>query len=377
MTGDGPAVSHRIESLDSLRGIAALVVVANHCLLTIPEMGNIGNPALIDDPSWFHLILRDSPLRALYNGPGAVMLFFVLSGIALSLALSGPRADHYGVFVLRRICRIYLPYVTALAVAATLCVGLAPYRPSGLSEWFKDYNWSEPLGWSSIADYGLMLGQHTTVDNVIWSLDYEMRISLIFPLLLWAASGRRYWGPLSVGAVLLLASWPLLDVPAIGPALAGVARYATAFLLGTIISQAIPWLRNRRHQRLPLALVVVGALGMCIRSEYVETLSAAAILIAAILPGPVDRFCLHPSLLFLGRISYSLYLVHLPTLLTLLYLFYDVLGLPAVLLAAVPVSIGTAWVFHTLVEAPCRRLGSLLARKLRSPRSVALGQSAA
>ena len=65
------APSHRFRSLDAFRGLAALIVVVHHVMLSVPEglRGPLG--------------FMESPLGM--GGRFAVMLFFVLSGFVLSL----------------------------------------------------------------------------------------------------------------------------------------------------------------------------------------------------------------------------------------------------------------------------------------------------
>ena len=57
-------------------------------------------------------------------GAEAVILFFVLSGFVLSLPAVDGRPQSYFTFVTRRIFRIYVPYLAALAVsvAAAFCL---------------------------------------------------------------------------------------------------------------------------------------------------------------------------------------------------------------------------------------------------------------
>ena len=79
--------------LDALRGIAALMVVINHFVLV--------------GPLWW---VTKSPLRVLALGHEAVILFFVISGFVLTLQLTSDRRVTYRDYVVKRICRIYLPY---------------------------------------------------------------------------------------------------------------------------------------------------------------------------------------------------------------------------------------------------------------------------
>src|SRR5690606_33375733 len=92
----------RLEELDSLRGLAALVVLSQHVLFTIVEP-----PPIIDY----------TPLHLLWAGHEAVIFFFVLSGFVLALPFVDGRPFDYGPYAIKRVFRIWLPYVVATAAA--------------------------------------------------------------------------------------------------------------------------------------------------------------------------------------------------------------------------------------------------------------------
>lgn len=102
--------------LDSVRGLAALAVVASHYVrgYDLPCRGGACDR-----------LLSNTPLRIWWDGAAAVSLFFVLSGLVLSLryfragAAGFSRADLAG-YWLGRICRIWPPYLAALACSALL-----------------------------------------------------------------------------------------------------------------------------------------------------------------------------------------------------------------------------------------------------------------
>ena len=75
-----PEPGGRFEALDSLRGLAALVVVINHGLDLFP---GIGGPPIVVGLAVGRVL--HSPLSLLWDGLGAVAVFFVLSGFVLAL----------------------------------------------------------------------------------------------------------------------------------------------------------------------------------------------------------------------------------------------------------------------------------------------------
>jgi peptidoglycan/LPS O-acetylase OafA/YrhL len=73
---------------------------------------------------------------------------------------------------------------------------------------------------------------------------------------------------------------------------------------------------------------------------------------------------------YLGRISFSLYLVHVPVILALTIFTHGKLPLPLLILIVAPVSIALGDVFDRLVTAPSAALGHRLTQAGRTPRQA-------
>jgi peptidoglycan/LPS O-acetylase OafA/YrhL len=373
----------RFEALDSLRGIACAVVVVNHCLNLFALFGDpvTGQPDIKTGPLLSAILV--SPLSVLWEGHGAVAVFFVLSGFVLALPWVRLRPLPYRDFAIRRICRIYIPYIAAVALAMVLATSLAPLRPAAASHWFEASNWNEAVSWDAIIQHVLMLGGHDTFDNVIWSLIYEMRISLVFPLLLipmlrlgWIGSALLAVGLYGGGgAITHYLGWD--GVPA---EVAATMRFATFFVLGAMLTPYADAF-SAPNPRLPgytpwLCLCVGVALLLYAWEPALKAVGAALVLVAALLAGRIRNALLHPWLRELGRISYSLYLTHLLVLLTAYHVIpgrFSAWLAVGVTLVASPL---VAKAFNRLVEEPSIRLG----HRLGSPRRAvapALAPSAA
>jgi peptidoglycan/LPS O-acetylase OafA/YrhL len=121
-------------------------------------------------------------LRRVALGTECVILFFIMSGFVLALPYRSGRNLSYPRFLLRRIFRIYLPYLASLVLAVT---GAWYFHGRiHLDEWF-DQTWSEPVSWRLVWQHVLFLGRYNAdqFNSVFWSLVVELRISLIFPFL--------------------------------------------------------------------------------------------------------------------------------------------------------------------------------------------------
>jgi peptidoglycan/LPS O-acetylase OafA/YrhL len=163
------AASFRFYELDSLRGLAAITVVFHHFSRICPE-------------SFTHLLIR-TPLRLLIAGHQAVILFFLLSGFVLTQPYKKKNTLSYGHFLLKRVCRIYLPYLGALALAILCDLSFPAHGPS--NNYWINYTWSQPVTARLVLQHVIFLGVYnwSQFNAAFWSLVYEMRISLVFPFI--------------------------------------------------------------------------------------------------------------------------------------------------------------------------------------------------
>ena len=170
----------RVRVLDSLRGLAAFMVVLYHGWQTLP-------PGPLADG--IRQALLFTPFKAAVGARPAVILFFVLSGYVLALALTHGPGISWGGFVLRRICRVWLPFAVSILLSAGLYWLMRPAALAGVHPWFNADPWSAAPDAAALWRHLAMLGDtHSAHLNVVmWSLTYELRISLVFPLILLAA----------------------------------------------------------------------------------------------------------------------------------------------------------------------------------------------
>ena len=287
----------RFDTLDSLRGIASLIVVFAHCCMTLPKFSDYGlhyiQPAADWNDPLIFLLIR-TPLRVLWLGRGPVALFFVLSGFVLSLPWLRGRPPAYPVFAIRRICRIYLPYISAVAIAILCATLLAPYRPVGQSEWFQKTNWVEPFTLAVAVSHLLMLGTHDTFNNVIWSLIHEMRISLIFPLLILPLLRWRIGGALCLILTLIVSVMMITRVAGSSIALQEIGaslQYSVLFVMGAATAQYASPITARLARSRPavtwgflLAGLWMLAVQWPILPAYFQGLGGVFVIIAALAP---------------------------------------------------------------------------------------------
>ncbi len=383
------AEQRRLPELDSLRGLAALVVVFYHFVLMWPPLLDSLNPI-----QW-HGIHMTLLLHPLYTGHEAVVLFFVLSGLVLSFPYIRGRAQSYTIFLTRRILRIYGPYLGALALSI---VGAAIWHGNhGRGTWQSMF-WSEPVRWKLVLQHIAFLGVYdwNQFDFVIWSLIDEMRISIIFPFLALLVLRVR-----SATALLLAAAASLLAMVAVRhqPELSATfnlmitVHYVAFFILGILLAMHLKKISDR-FRRLPAAVQagifaaafllynftspfarLRDSMPLFMAADWCVAVGALGYIVVGLNAPPAQRFLNSAGPRFLGKISYSLYLIHAPVLLALTFSVRNRLSpwaqFPIYLVATLLLS----YVFCICVEEPFIRLGHRLGRKKNSSEPAPYAQT--
>lgn len=369
----------RYIELDSLRGVAALVVVFSHVLGVLPSLDDY------EPSNWFESALIYSPLHALWAGTEAVTLFFVLSGFVLSLPFHGARNGTYPEYLFRRICRIYLPYLAAIVFALAMRAALSGLEVEGLGGLAKKM-WQGPFTAVDAATHLLMvvvIPNGEQADPVIWSLTHEMRLSIIFPVIMWVVLRYRWYVPIT--ASLAVAAASVVAGAAVGAeSNARTGSYLVMFVIGALLAKhrhrVTAWCRSIGT---PAQVALTAAsIGLFTYSFWVfphesaihgvsldlavVTVGAAGFIVLALGSSFHQRFLLTRPVRYLGRVSYSLYLVHAVIILAALRLLYDPLPLVVVLPLAVLASIAVAGIGYQWIERPAIALG----RRYASPRDA-------
>jgi len=352
--------SSRIRSLDGLRGVAAFAVLLHHVsLVARPE---------IDKEAWAWI--TQSPLKLLFPGTESVLIFFVLSGLAVALPALRPGFSWVSYYPARMV-RLYLPVLGALLLAALFIV-LLPRDPSTMPDgsWMRNAQATTVTPGTLLSEASLTQRSYD-IDNVLWSLRWEVIFSLLLPLFVWVAL-RVTRHPFVLGGLCIAAT-------VLGRVLSvDVLVYIPLFLIGSIMATHIDELRALRLPRwAPPALALLAA-GLLIASWLSRPLplgrfgqdvlwglagaGAALIVVLAIAWPRFVRVLETRPAQWLGQLSFSLYLVHVPILATLVYLCGSSRWWLASLIA-IPVSIVVAELFRRAVEAPSHKLARALGSK--------------
>ncbi|HKT57752.1 MAG TPA: acyltransferase [Microbacterium sp.] len=365
----------RLAALDGLRGIACLVVLAHHSLLSIPVFADAYYHGADSRASQTvaEYLLTWSPLHLVWEGTGAVWTFFVLSGFVLTRqALDSPRFT-WRAYYPQRIIRLYIPVVAAvgLAVALVTLFGDADHGAAS-SEWIARR--ADAMNRRGVLhDLTLMLGAGAGI-SPLWSLQWEVWFSLLLPLFVFAVrarGGATAWlalasAPLAAYAILALGGGTYLAVFLVGAVLAGIRGHAgrPASVIGTsrgavraLTAAAVLWVVVMLPARWTLwAWRLPGIVTMALSVS-----AAMVVVLLAMHWGPAQRVLTHRTLLWAGAVSFSLYLVHEPILVASVKLFGDRTFWLALPIAAV-VALATAELFRRGIETPAASLARRVGR---------------
>jgi peptidoglycan/LPS O-acetylase OafA/YrhL len=378
-------VPKRVNELDSVRGIAAFIVVLHHCWEAIlpdqntyPMFGRelAGTGWFADTAYWISV----SPLRLLFCGHAAVGVFFVLSGLVLAKSLQDPRQRGYGPFIVRRFFRIYPPFAFVILSSAALCY-LLNAQPIPGRDWIN-LSWSEPVTPALIAGHLLMLvtdGAYNSLDSPMWTLVHELRISIVFPFLAAMAIARpraTLAGALAVFALFsvrhftsFLDSLIAADLAReIAASFIETARFLLFFVLGILLATRFSVVENFLRRNVwgqwvmwPLALLLLAVPYAKAYTEILYAFGAYGLIALCIYSDTAKKLLRHDALLWLGKVSYSLYLVHQVVLLALVHWLHAALPLGVILLLMLPASLLAAQLMNRLIELPSNQLGKRLA----------------
>lgn len=352
--------AQRLPSLTGLRFVAAGGVVYTHSFLLM-------NP-------------HTQTLRPeIWVGASSVSLFFILSGYVLTY--STRPTDTTRAFWRRRVAKLFPNH------ALTWCLVVAALASTGVA--------ATTSGSGIVANVSSLFLVNTWIPSphfisagnpVSWSLAAEAFFYLLFPLLLSLVNRLSRRG-LLIGAGTAIAftwTWPIICTFAIDPVgtsffsfwsvyILPVARLPE-FVLGMMAARiAMIGIQFPRIGAFPAGLSVIGTI--IVGSKYLPQacMYAAATVVPIVLlvhataeldqRGKASLLRTSPAV-FLGDISYAMYLIHgLILALLISSLKEQAWNAIAIFLVALPLVVLASWLLYLGVERPCmRRLSTLRAR---------------
>ena len=351
----------RRASLDGLRGVAALIVVLHHLLLTLPWFADRVGFGQLGAKNHFtfsaHNLFEYTPLHVLFGGTEAVMIFFVLSGYVLINPVS---RDSLFTYARYRLWRLYAPILVAVTLSSSFILIFSRKTLVGGSWWMNAHAIKFTLA-SYFKNLWVVEG-NDWLDSSLWTMRYE----IIFSLTVIVFAKYVFKKKVTTFALVLV----LLS------ALIWLGMHFGLDLLGWLpvffAGSALHWLPENRFKapviRFIIGIVVLflpwcfagfGYLLSSIAARVFMTIGAVIIVDVCRQSGNSISNLLSKRLPGLaGKYSYSLYLIHAPVLTTVWFVMGTPIGHAAwitrFVLASICIAAGTA-VIYQLGEKPSLR----------------------
>lgn len=302
----------RVLSLDGLRGLGALSVLLLHIDIMVKPFGERGG------------------LPSLFPGSASVMVFFILSGIVLSLVpfkrLRSSGYDWLGYYP-RRIARLCVPLFAAIILAvpagyvawrigSTSRSALAVAYDGGLPRIVHDLLMQFDMLFNvSDGAHNLFGAPLSRMDSPVWSMSWELWFSLTLPLAVWCVAHIRHGrtAVIALFAAVFISHWsgyfPL--------------RFCLIFWLGVMVAKRFDHIKTVKIAA-PMELVVLVASVFIIEACLIwqpggvaqvllmtaRDAACLAVVLVSVVDGFTRRALSAAPMIFLGKISYSLYLTH-------------------------------------------------------------------
>ncbi|MCX7920932.1 MAG: acyltransferase [Clostridia bacterium] len=377
-------MSKRFEELDSLRGIAAMTVVFCHFLAILP---GIESGTYQAGSEWIMNLIKYTPLHIFWGGYEAVIFFFVLSGFVLSLPFYKGSAIAYTPFFVKRVCRIYIPYIVAVAIAIIMDSVFSRGGIEGLSEWFNS-KWITPVSGGILFDHAILIGdfKNGVFNPVLWSLVHEMRISILFPIIMLFIVRFSWRASIGLGILLtfigvagnaFLRKYTDYEVDYFYTLI-----YTFMFIIGALLAKHREYLIERyRAFSKPIKLVLLTLAVMAytykwwclkdisiIHKSYFENIiisvGTVIFVLSALSSGVISKILLFRPVHFIGKTSYSIYLYHAIALLTFTNLLYETIPVWAIWLTSLAVTFIVSTLMYQLIELPSMKLGKYVSQRI-------------
>lgn len=272
----------RVTSLDGLRGVAALAVVGYHYTTDFAEK--------YAPSEWIGLDLE--------YGRFGVVLFFIISGFVITMTLERTRSG--GDYVVARFARLYPAYWTAVLTTFAVVSLL------GLPGWKRSAS-DLLLNMTMLQSF---LGR-PDVDGVYWTLAFEITFYALM-IGIWLSPLRRRldmvlwaWLAIVVAYEFLEPEMPRLVAQVWRKLL--VVKFAHLFIAGIALRQIHQGGATFGRLALLAACIAMQGLHTELAPVWITALLVGVVALAAF--GRLPGLDLRP-LLFLGTISYTLYLLH-------------------------------------------------------------------
>lgn len=326
-----------LQEIDGLRGILAVWVLLYH-VLTISG-------------AWLQVPVR---LQSFIDGGKAVDVFIILSGFVITSLLID-RRERYAVYIFRRFVRLYPCYAVCITVALIFQqLGTMPlnYLVADLPK----HLFAHALMLHGVVPQPLLHNPAGAILNPAWSVSLEWQFYLLAPLSI--LFFKRGFIGVAGATVLCIVAYRVVapSASSFGFTEAFLPFKIQYFWVGAASFFAV---RNGIGSA-ALSLPLLGALMFISYTTYFGLVVWLLFLFIMTYRRSILSFLKSPLMLWLGSISYPVYLVHEPIIWSVKFglgTMKSVESGAVTLVVALPASLLLAHIIHRWIEAPSIRWG--------------------
>ncbi|MCF7696033.1 acyltransferase [Mycetohabitans sp. B2] len=361
-----PPENGRLDHIDAMRAIAVLFVIWTHYAeLLAPLAGSQHG--------------LDALQRSVNFGRIGVVIFFGISGMLIPNSLRGSIADGTRTFLIRRFMRLYPAFWLSVPLGYLTYWTLFQQKMSSIGILVNLTMIPTAFGFDTI------MGHY-------WTLETELYFYLLCLVLFWSGLLHQMRALVTASAALgilfvLTTAWHVIPNNALGQ-YKGMLYHLSIMFWGAVFRKAydepnailLIWPRRRSIPALSMTyrgvlialttLIALIAVAIAIytlrRHDYAHVSSSIGYLVGiALFASFATLFKIHhPSFAWLGKISYSVYLLHGIPLYLVFWLcrHYQWTGAPlgVYMLAPLAPAIALSWLSFKFCEAPSIRAGHAL-----------------
>ena len=376
----------KVQQLEGLRGIAAVVVLFDHLRTTF----------FLEEQAWVKSELPHVVsvcIEAFFDGKFGVWLFWVMSALVLSLRFhatsdTGQANGLMTSAAIRRYPRLVLPAVASVVIAWILHangwmtnVELAALLGPEYQEW---------LGSFYLFDSSIV----TALKSGMYSCFFDYNPAAAYNPVLWSMERELYGSFFLFGYLALIGKHParlLIYMATLAIVFQRKDHWLNSFVLGAMICDAVVnqeqlkrWMPKFVtssflfviHSRLIawlLILPVLFLIGLPNIGGVLNLIVSAAIAAYVTVSKPATRFFARRIPVFLGKISFGLYVIHLPLICATAFPLYTTcsehLSAQAASIVSaliiIAMSILAGWVMWFLADRPAIAFSRAIAARLK------------
>lgn len=373
----------RIQCLDGLRGIACLMIFVHHFLLTFYPATFYGDSAISHGFMKWDAYISQSPMGAIFNGNFWVCEFLLISGFVISGKIYRCEESDYAEIMIKRYLKLAFPiFVVSILVYFLLKNNFLYHSEINEitgSDWTAThYNNVENVSVKDIfltSFYKVEFIGDNTFSTAFWMLSYLFFGYYVAILLAIMSKGKdnRIIMVFGILGVIFWHQCSYLVMSIIGAGIAYFYEYYKRLFIERRISCVF----------IVLALffagyptgVVPDNIYANIDMDYLSMhIVAATLLFIGIMKSTIFRKILEGRIcLFLGNISFAVYLVHIPILFSVThYIFmrlfsrgigYQISSIITFVMSIIIV-VFIAHVFNIFIEVPCDKFSKKIIKQI-------------